>query len=40
MGALIIGKKKAQELLKVWLDLERTGGTVRKVKKIMDIEKL
>ena len=40
MGALMIGKKKAQELLKVWLDLERTGGTVRKVKKIMDIEKL
>jgi len=40
MGALIIGKKKAQELLKIWLDLKRTGGTVRKVKKIMDIEKL
>ena len=40
MGALIIGKSKAQELLKIWLGLERTGGTVRKVKKIMGIEKL
>ncbi len=40
MGALIIGKSKAQELLKIWLDLERTGGTVRKVKKITGIEKL
>lgn len=40
MGALIIGKSKAQELLKIWLDLERAGGTVKKVKKIMDIEKL
>ena len=40
MGALIIGKSKAQELLKIWLDLERTGGTVKKVKKIMGIEKL
>jgi len=40
MGALVIGKSKAQELLKIWLDLERTGGTVRKVKKIMEIEKL
>ena len=40
MGALIIGKSKAQELLKIWLDLERTGGTVKKVKKIMGIVKL
>ena len=32
MGALIIGKSKAQELLKIWLNLERMGGTVRKVK--------
>jgi len=40
MGALIIGKKNAQELLKVWLDIERTGGTVEKVKKINDIEKM
>lgn len=40
MGALIIGKKNAQELLKVWLDIERTGGTIKKVKKINDIEKM
>lgn len=40
MGALIIGKKNAQELLKVWLDIERTGGTVEKVKKINDIERI
>ena len=39
MGSLIIGKNKAQELLKVWLDIERTGGTVKKVKKITDLEK-
>lgn len=38
MGSLVIGKKKAQELLKIWLDIERTGGTVRKVKKIMALE--
>ncbi|MBA7590906.1 D-erythrulose-4-phosphate isomerase [subsurface metagenome] len=40
MGALIIGKKNAQELLKVWLNIERTGGTIKKVKKINDIEKM
>jgi len=40
MGALIIGKKNAQELLKVWLDIERTGGTIKKVKKINNIEKM
>ena len=38
MGSLIIGKSKAQELLKMWLDIERTGGTAKKVKKIMDLE--
>lgn len=38
MGSLIIGKNNAQELLKIWLDIERTGGTVEKVKKIMDLE--
>lgn len=38
MGSLIIGKSKAQELLKIWLDIERTGGTVRKVKKIEQLE--
>lgn len=40
MGALIIGKSAAQELLKVWLDIKRTGGTVKKVNKITDLEKI
>lgn len=40
MGSLIIGKAKAKELLKVWLDIKRTGGTVSKVKKITEIENL
>ena len=39
MGSLIIGKSKAQELLKIWLDIERNGGTVKKVKKIEELEK-
>jgi len=39
MGSLIIGKNKAQELLKIWLDIEQTGGTVKKVKKIEELEK-
>jgi len=38
MGALVIGKKKAQELLKIWLDIERTGGTIDKVRKIEQLE--
>ena len=38
MGSLIIGKNTAQELLKIWLDTGRTGGTVRKVKKIEALE--
>jgi len=38
MGSLVIGKNKAQELLKIWLEIERTGGTVRKVKKIEALE--
>jgi len=38
MGSLIIGKNTAQELLKIWLDIERTGGTVKKVKKIEVLE--
>ena len=38
MGSLIIGKNTAQELLKVWLDIGRTGGTVKKVKKIEALE--
>ncbi|MCL4377221.1 MAG: ribose 5-phosphate isomerase B [Actinobacteria bacterium] len=41
MGALVIGKNTAQELLKVWLDLEFKGGpSARKVEKIMELEKL
>ena len=40
MGSLIIGKSAAQELLKVWLDIERTGGTAGKIKKINDLEKM
>ena len=39
MGFFIIGTKLAQEILKVWLSIERTGGTVSKVKKIEDLEK-
>jgi ribose 5-phosphate isomerase B len=39
MGSLIIGENNARELLKIWLDIERTGGTVKKVKKITDLEK-
>jgi len=41
MGALVIGKMQAQELLKVWLDLEFKGcPSARKVAKIMDLEKI
>jgi ribose 5-phosphate isomerase RpiB len=41
MGALVIGKNTAQELLKVWLDLEFKGGpSAKKVEKIMQLEKL
>jgi len=39
MGSFIIGTKLAQEILKVWLSIERTGGTVSKVKKIEKLEK-
>jgi len=38
MGSLIIGKGLAQEILKVWLGIQRTGGTVSKVKKITELE--
>ena len=38
MGSLVIGKSLAQEILKAWLDIERTGGTVNKVKKIEALE--
>jgi ribose 5-phosphate isomerase B len=40
MGSLIIGKSLAQEILKIWLGIERTGGTISKVKKITEIEGL
>ncbi|MBC7334130.1 MAG: ribose 5-phosphate isomerase B [Actinobacteria bacterium] len=40
MGSLIIGKALAQEILKVWLAIERTGGTVDKVRKIEELENL
>ncbi len=38
MGSLIIGKSLAQEILKIWLDIERNGGTAAKVKKIEQLE--
>ena len=38
MGSFIVGTKLAQEILKVWLAIERTGGTVDKVKKIEQLE--
>ena len=34
MGSLIIGKGLAQEILKVWLGIQRTGGTAGKANKI------
>jgi ribose 5-phosphate isomerase B len=37
-GSLVIGVNTAAELLKIWLDIERTGGTVKKVKKIEGLE--
>jgi len=37
-GSLVIGKNTAVELLKIWLDIERTGGTVKKVRKIEALE--
>jgi len=40
MGAFVIGISLAQELLKVWLDIERTGGTVKKVAKIEKMEEI
>lgn len=40
MGAFVIGKSLAQELLRVWVDIERTGGTVKKVKKIDQLEEI
>jgi ribose 5-phosphate isomerase B len=40
MGSLIIGKGLAEEILKVWLGIQRTGGTAGKVKKITELEGL
>lgn len=40
MGSLVIGKSLAQEILKVWIGIQRTGGTVNKVKKITELEGL
>jgi ribose 5-phosphate isomerase B len=37
MGAYVIGQKRAQELLHVWLDTKRTGGSVAKLKKMSEI---
>jgi ribose 5-phosphate isomerase B len=39
MGALVIGESLGKELLKIWLSIERTGGTIKKVKKIELLEK-
>jgi ribose 5-phosphate isomerase B len=39
MGSLVIGSSLAQEILKVWVSIESTGGTVAKVKKINALEK-
>ncbi len=39
-GSLVIGVNTAIELLKIWLDIERTGGTAKKVKKIEVLEAL
>jgi len=38
MGSLVIGKSKAKELLEIWLDIKRTGGTIKKVKKVVELE--
>jgi len=38
-GSLVTGTSNAVELLKVWLDIDRTGGTAKKVKKIEELEK-
>ncbi len=38
MGSLVIGVSLAKEILKVWLDIQRTGGTVKKVQKIIELE--
>ncbi|MBC8387779.1 MAG: ribose 5-phosphate isomerase B [Actinobacteria bacterium] len=40
MGSLVIGTSLAQAILEEWISIERTGGTVRKVKKIVELEDL
>ena len=39
MGSLVISDCLAKEILKVWLDIKKTGGTVTKVRKIEELEK-
>jgi ribose 5-phosphate isomerase B len=38
MGALVVGKNLARELLKIWPGIERNGGAANKVKKIEALE--
>ncbi len=40
MGSLVIGLSLAQAILEEWISIERTGGTVKKVKKIVELEAL
>ena len=40
MGSLVIGTSLAQAILEEWISIERTGGTVKKVKKIVELEDL
>ena len=40
MGSLVIGISLAQAILEEWISIERTGGTVKKVKKIVELEAL
>ena len=40
MGSLVIGISLAQAILGEWISIERTGGTVKKVKKIVELEAL
>ena len=40
MGSLVVGTSLAQAILGEWISIERTGGTVKKVKKIVELEGL
>jgi len=40
MGSLVIGISLAQTILKEWISIKRTGGTIKKVKKIVELEDL